>query len=322
MDLSREQLLKAYRSMKTIREFEERVNVEFLAGNIPGFLHLYSGQEAVAVGACENLEDTDYLSSTHRGHGHCIAKGCDVKGMMLEIMAKEGGLCGAKGGSMHIADIDKGMLGANAIVGGGPPVTIGAALTQKTKQTGGVALCFTGDGGSNQGTTFEAMNLAVVLKLPMIFIFENNGYGEGTGVDYSVGADSIAERAAGFGMHAEHVDGEDFFAVYQAVNEAVERAKRGEGPTSIEAKVVRFQGHFVGDAMAYRGDGEIDDLRKNHDCLKHFRARVTGEGLVTNEDLDLIDEQVMKLIEESVVEAMAAPAPADSEIDTDVYVSY
>ena len=322
MDLGREELLRAYRSMKTIREFEERVNTEFLAGNIPGFLHLYAGQEAVAVGACENLADTDYISSTHRGHGHCIAKGCDVKGMMLEIMAKEGGLCGAKGGSMHIADINKGMLGANAIVGGGPPVTIGAALTQKTKKTGGVALCFTGDGGSNQGTTFEAMNLAVVLQLPMIFIFENNGYGEGTGVDYSVGASSIAERAAGFGMPTETVNGEDFFAVYAAVSRAVARAKAGEGPTSIEAQVKRFYGHFVGDAMAYRDKGEVDELRENHDCLKHFRQRVMVENLLSAEELDEVDAQVLTLIDASVTEGMAAPAPADSEITTDVYVSY
>jgi len=178
MQQNREALLKAYRDMVTIRRFEERVQDEFSKGHIPGFVHLYAGQEASAVGVCSHLGPEDHIASTHRGHGHSIAKGCDVVGMMLELFAKKGGLCGGKGGSMHIADLGHGMLGANGIVGGGPPLVVGAALTAKTLRTGKVAVSFTGDGGSNQGTTFEAMNMAVVLKLPAIFVFENNGYGE------------------------------------------------------------------------------------------------------------------------------------------------
>ncbi len=197
MQLNREELLKAYRDMVTIRRFEERVQEEFSKGGIPGFVHLYAGEEASAVGVCSHLGPQDYIASTHRGHGHSIAKGCDPVLMMQELFAKKGGLCGGKGGSMHIADLDRGMLGANGIVGGGPPLVVGAALTAKTLGRGTVAVSFTGDGGSNQGTTFEAMNMAVVLKLPAIFVFENNQYGEGTGVDYAVGSHDIAGRAAG-----------------------------------------------------------------------------------------------------------------------------
>lgn len=235
MSLSKSELLKAYRKMREIRVFEERLHQENTTGDIPGFIHLYCGEEAIAVGVCENLKDTDYIGSTHRGHGHCIAKGCDIHGMMAEIFGKDSGLCRGKGGSMHIADLSKGMLGANAIVGGAPPLAIGAALTAKTLGNGGVAVSFTGDGGSNQGLVFEAMNMAVVLQLPVIFMFENNGFGEATGHDYAVGGRNITQRAAGFGMPAVKVDGTDFFAVYEAVSEAVERARNGGGPTAIEA---------------------------------------------------------------------------------------
>lgn len=311
--------LNAYRLMKTIREFEERVNTEFTGGNIPGFVHLYTGQEAVAVGACIHLTDNDYISSTHRGHGHCIAKGCDVKGMMLEIMAKQGGLCAGKGGSMHIADINKGMLGANAIVGGGPPITVGAALSCRNLGTQNVALCFTGDGGSNQGTTFESMNLAVVLQLPVIFVFENNGYGEGTSANYAVGSD-ITRRAEAFGMPAEKVNGTDFFAVEQAMKRAIDRARNGEGPSTIECDVVRFHGHFVGDAQLYRGSDEIKTIREQKDCLKNFRQAVTGQ--LDAADLDAVDADVMALIESAVAEGLAAPAPQDNTLETDVYESY
>src|SRR3954452_3364008 len=192
--------------MATIRQFEERVQDEFSKGGIPGFVHLYAGQEASAVGVCSHLGPEDYIASTHRGHGHSIAKSCDVVSMMLELFAKKGGLCGGKGGSMHIADLGHGMLGANGIVGGGPPLVVGAALTAKTLRTGKVAVSFTGDGGSNQGTTFEAMNMAVVLKLPAIFVFENNGYGEYTGAEYAFGSRDIAGRAACFGMPAVKVE--------------------------------------------------------------------------------------------------------------------
>src|ERR1700757_1404227 len=322
MQLSHEALLGAWRSMVTIRRFEERVQEEFSKGGIPGFVHLYAGQEASAVGVCSSLTPKDYIASTHRGHGHSIAKGCDVTGMMLELFAKQGGLCGGKGGSMHIADLDQGMLGANGIVGGGPPLVIGAALTAKTLKTGTVAVCFSGDGASNQGTTFEAMNMAVVLKLPAVFVFENNQYGEGTGVDYAVGSHDIAGRAAGFGLPAVKVNGDDFFAVHEAAGEAVERARGGGGPSAIEVDTCRFYGHHSGDAQLYRGKDEVRRLREDRDCLKHFRRRVGEAALLEMTALDAIDAEVAVLIDHAVEMARAAPPPGVADLLSDVYVSY
>ena len=319
--LNTEQFLKAYRTMRTIRDFEDKISEQFMKGNIPGFLHLYSGQEAVAAGICLLLNDDDYVISTHRGHGHCIAKGADVGAMMKEIMAKQGGLCDGKGGSMHIADFDKGMLGANAIVGGGPPIIVGAALSAKTLGTDRVGVAFGGDGSSNQGTTFEAMNLAVVLKLPAIFLFENNGYGEGTHASYAVGSKDIASRAQGFGMPAYRVDGTDLFAVYETCQKAVAHCRAGKGPVTIEATVPRFKGHFEGDPQAYRGEGEIESLMKEQDCLAIARARATKDKLAKAKDLDRIDQEVAEYIEEVTAAALAAPAPDDSELMTNIYSS-
>ncbi len=322
MQLSRDQLLSAYRSMRTIREFEERLNIEFQKGTVPGFVHLYAGQEGIAVGVCEHLDEKrDYIGSTHRGHGHCIAKGVDVKGMMKEIYCKKGGVCGGKGGSMHIADLDKGMLGANAIVGGAPPLAVGAALTAKTLKTGGVAVPFIGDGAANQGTVAEAMNMACVLNLPVVFMFENNGYGEFTAASYAT-AGSIEARAKAYGMPGTTVDGADFFAVYEAAREAIERARDGGGPSAIEAKAYRFYGHFAGDPQVYRAKGEVEELRANHDCLTHFRDRVTGAALLEESDLDAIDAEVLVLIDEAVAEAIADDSPDPQALYDDVYVSY
>jgi acetoin:2,6-dichlorophenolindophenol oxidoreductase subunit alpha len=322
MQLSHEALIKAYRDMVTIRRFEERVQEEFSKGSIPGFVHLYAGQEASAVGVCSHLGPKDYIASTHRGHGHSIAKGCNVSGMMSELFAKQDGLCGGKGGSMHIADLDQGMLGANGIVGGGPPLVVGAALTAKTLGTGTVAISFTGDGGSNQGTTFEALNMAVVLRLPAIFVFENNGYGEYTGASYAVGSRDIAGRAAGFGMPAVRVSGDDFFAVHEAARESVERARDGGGPSAIEVDTCRFYGHHSGDAQLYRGKDEVRRLRDERDCLKHFRRRVGEAALLETAELDAVDAEVGALIEDAVQSARAGASPDASALLTDVYVSY
>jgi len=322
MQLDRPSLLTAYRTMTTIRRFEERVQEEFSKGGIPGFVHLYAGQEACAVGVCLHLTPTDTIASTHRGHGHSIAKGCDPARMMAELFGKSTGLCGGKGGSMHIADLDQGMLGANGIVGGGPPLVTGAALTAKTLATGNVAVSFTGDGGSNQGTTFEAMNLAVVLHLPAIFVFENNGYGEYTGASYAVGSQNIAGRAAGFGLPAVKVSGDDFFAVHEAAREAIERARSGGGPSVIEVETCRFYGHHSGDAQLYRGKDEVKRLREDRDCLRHFRRRVTEAGLLENHELDAIDDEVAMLIADAVANARAATVPDPAALLTDVYVSY
>src|SRR5688572_16552516 len=236
MQLSREELLRAYRDMRTIRAFEDRVHEEFATGAIPGFVHLYAGEEASAVGFCMHLGDVDRIASTHRGHGHCIAKGCDVKAMMAEIFGRGEGLCGGKGGSMHIADLSKGMMGANGIVGGGPPLICGAALTAKTLNTGGVAIAFVGDGGSNQGTTLESYNLAKVWNLPAIFVVEDNGYAESTASVWAV-AGTQAKRAEAFGMPAYELDGNDFFAIHQAAGEAVQRAREGGGPSLLHVRL-------------------------------------------------------------------------------------
>ena len=322
MSLSSNDLKTAYRLMRTIREFEETINIEFLEGNIPGFVHLYAGQEASAVGVCFQLNEQDKICSTHRGHGHCIAKGCDVGQMMAEIFGKREGLCSGKGGSMHIADVDRGMLGANAIVGGAPPLTIGAGLSAKVNGTGGVAIAFTGDGGSNQGTTFEAMNMAVVLQLPVIFVFENNGYGEGTGHDFAVGSKDISKRAEGFGLPVSKVDGYDFFAVHAAMEKALARARNGEGPSVIETQCMRFYGHFVGDPEVYRKANERQSLQANHDCLRVFRASVTGSKLMDIEQLDKIDKSVIALVSGAVVAAKNGEAPGVEALLTDVYLSY
>lgn len=321
MQLSRDELIESYRVMRTIRDFEERVHEEFSSGGIPGFVHLYSGEEASAAGICQHLSDKDKIASTHRGHGHCIAKGCDVRQMMLEIYGRGDGLCGGKGGSMHIADLSKGMLGANGIVGGGPPLICGAALTAKYKKTGGVAIAFVGDGGSNQGTTLESYNLAKVWNLPVIFVVEDNGYAEATSSSWSVGGSQL-DRAKGFGMPAVQVDGHDFFAVHEAAGEAIERARNGGGPSLMHVILNRFFGHFEGDAMTYRADGEVARLREEKDSLKIFRANATKAGLLEDADMDKVDQEVAALIDSVVKESEKAAPPPPEKLTTDVYVAY
>jgi TPP-dependent pyruvate/acetoin dehydrogenase alpha subunit len=322
MKLDRSELLRAYRTMKVIREFEERIHVEFATGEIPGFVHLYAGEEAIATGFCMNLDQRDKITSTHRGHGHCLAKGCDVHGMMAEIYGKKSGLCAGKGGSMHIADLAKGMLGANGIVGGGPPLACGAALAAKKLRTGGVAVTFVGDGGANQGTTLESLNLASIWKLPCIFVIENNGYAEATSCKYSGACHDFADRANGFNMPGVTVDGHDFFAVYEVAAEAVRRAREGAGPTLVECKVNRYYGHFEGDAQSYRAPDEVKEIREARDCLTNFAREVTSAGLLTRPQLEQIDEEVLAVIADSVGKAKAAPKPSAVDLLTDVYVSY
>lgn len=321
-ELTREQLLDVYRTMRTIREFEERLHTEFATGEIPGFVHLYAGEEAIAAGFMAHLDDDDYIASTHRGHGHAIAKGCDPKAMMFEIYGKAEGLCHGKGGSMHIADLEKGMLGANGIVGGGPPLVCGVGLSAKVRGTKQVAVSFTGDGGANQGTVFESLNLASAWDLPCIFVIENNGYAEATAQAFSSKGIDIAKRADGFSMPGVVVDGHDFFAVYEAAGEAVRRAREGGGPSLIECKVNRYFGHFEGDAQTYRGENEVENVRKEKDCLMLFRRRVTSAELVEEEELDRIDEEVVNLIDEAVREAKEAPNPGPEDLLTDVYANY
>jgi pyruvate dehydrogenase E1 component alpha subunit len=314
-------LLSAYRTMRTIRAFEDRVHEEFATGDIPGFVHLYAGEEASATGVCMHLDDRDSLASTHRGHGHCIARGVDPVEMMAEIYGRLTGSCHGKGGSMHIADLSKGMLGANGIVGGGPPLICGTALAAKLKGEGGVGVAFFGDGASNQGTTLEALNLASVWNLPAVFVAENNGYAETTHSSWSVASDNIADRAAAFGMPGVIVDGYDFFAVHEAAGEAVARARDGGGPTLVEMKFTRYYGHFEGDQQSYRAD-EVAQARAELDCLLRFRARVVETGRVGADALDAVETEVLALVDRAVEQAKAAPKPGQEDLLTDVYIRY
>lgn len=320
--LSRDDLLTAYRTMRTIRDFEERLHVEFAKGDIPGFVHLYAGEEACATGIMMHLTDIDRIASTHRGHGHCIAKGVDVHEMMGEIYGKATGCCRGKGGSMHIADLSKGMMGANGILGAGAPLICGAGLAAKFRGDGGVGLTFFGDGAANQGTVLESMNLAAIWNLPVIFVVENNGYAESTSVEYATAVDSYVDRAAGFGLPGVTVDGTDFFAVYEAAGEIIKRAREGGGPALLECKTVRFFGHFEGDAQTYKAKGENEHNRAHRDCLKLFGVRVTAAGIVADADLALIDREVAALIDDAVETAKGAPLPGARELTTDVYVAY
>ena len=322
MQLDKADLLRAYRTMRMVREFEERVHVEFATGAIPGFVHLYAGEEAIAAGVCLQLDDRDKITSTHRGHGHCIAKGCDVYAMMAEIYGRRTGLCAGKGGSMHIADLGKGMLGANGIVAGGLPLACGAALAAKRLGTKGVAVGFVGDGGANQGSFLECLNLASIWSLPCIFVVENNGYAEATSCKYAGAVHDFADRAAGFNMPGVVVDGHDFFAVYEAASEAIGRAREGGGPTLLECKVNRYFGHFEGDAQTYRGPDEVKKIREARDCLDNFVRRVTSASLMHHAELRRIDEEVTAFIHDAVVKAKAAPLPGAEDLLTDVYVSY
>lgn len=321
MQQSRTDILRAYRQMRMIRDFEERLHLENRTGEIAGFTHLYAGQEAIAVGVCEHLTDADYIVSTHRGHGHCIAKGCDPKLMMHEIYGRADGLCKGRGGSMHIADIDKGMLGANGIVGGGPPIAVGAALACQARGDGSVAVSFSGGGASNQGTVFEAMNMAVVLKLPKIFVFELNGYSEHTGELYTIGSD-IVTRTEGFGLKVFQADGFDYFAVHTAMGEALDHVRSGKGPCALVATATRYFGHFEGDPQNYRAKDEVKGLRESADALLRFRGRVTEAGLIEAADLDAIDAEVAAYVDAAVTSARAAPAPGVEILLSDVYADY
>jgi acetoin:2,6-dichlorophenolindophenol oxidoreductase subunit alpha len=317
--LGRAELIEAYRVMRTIRAFEERVHAEFASGELPGAVHLYAGQEAIAAGVCGALEEGDYIASTHRGHGHAIAKGCDINAMMRELYGKAGGSCNGKGGSMHIADFERGMLGANGVAAGGAPLACGSALSAKVLGRGDVSVAFVGDGAANQGSFAESLNLATVWQLPVVFVVEDNGYAQATGTRYHLRGLDVARRAEAYGMPAVIVDGTDYFAVRAATLEAAERARTGGGPSLIECKAGRFFGHMEGfDTQGYRGDGEVDRLRADADCLAAFLATA---GLPADE-VTAVDATVDAAVEVAVTDAKAAPDPEIGDLLTDVYVSY
>jgi acetoin:2,6-dichlorophenolindophenol oxidoreductase subunit alpha len=321
VELDRDTLLGMYETMMQIRTFEDLAGKNFAAGLVPGFVHLYAGEEAVAVGICSQLTDNDFITSTHRGHGHCIAKGVDIAGMVAELMGKSSGVCKGKGGSMHIADIEKGMLGANGIVGGGIPLACGAALTAKTLGTGGVAVCFFGDGAANQGTFHEGLNLAAIWNLPVVFVCENNGYAESTPVRYHCATSDIANRAGAYEIPGVVVDGLDVFAVYEAATEAIARARRGDGPSLLEAKTYRFYGHFQGDQVTYRTADELE-IYKQRDPIAALRMAIVDRSIASADELDAIDARVTQQLDDAWVAAKAAPFPEPEEALTDVYVTY
>ena len=322
LQITKEKAQWMLQKMFEIRKFEDKVHEVFATGILPGFVHLYAGEEAVAVGVCAHLNDQDMITSTHRGHGHCIAKGCDLKGMMAEIYGKATGLCKGKGGSMHIADLDKGMLGANGIVGGGFPLACGAALTAKVKKTSNVSVCFFGDGANNHGTFHEGINLAAVWKLPVIFVAENNGYGEATPFHYASSCKTIADRAVAYDIPGVRVDGKDIVAVYQAAKEAVERARNGEGPSLIECVTYRNYGHFEGDAQTYKAEAEKAKQLNEKDAIVQFKKFVLEQNLFSEADINSLEQKVEQEIEEAVKFSEESPYPDPSELLKDVYVSY
>ncbi|MCU7739458.1 thiamine pyrophosphate-dependent dehydrogenase E1 component subunit alpha [Priestia megaterium] len=320
--LTKEKASWMYQKMVEIRKFEDEVHQIFAKGVLPGFVHLYAGEEAVAVGMCAHLNDSDSITSTHRGHGHCIAKGGDLDGMMAELFGKVTGLGKGKGGSMHIADLDKGILGANGIVGGGFPLACGSALTAKYKKTKDVSVCFFGDGAGNEGTFHEGINLAAIWKLPVVFVAENNGYGEATPFSYASSCSAIADRAASYNIPGVRVDGKDVMAVYEAAAEAVQRARRGEGPTLIECVTYRNYGHFEGDAQTYKSGNEKKEHLQEKDAIALFENYLLSEQVVTEKELRDIDGDVEKAVKRAVELAETSDYPDASELLTDVYVSY
>jgi pyruvate dehydrogenase E1 component alpha subunit len=316
--MNKNSLISMYKEMVRIRRFEERVLVLFSKGKIPGMLHSYIGEEAVAVGACAAINSDDYITSTHRGHGHVIAKGADMKRMMAELFAKSTGYNKGKGGSMHIAEPNIGILGANGIVGGGIPIATGAALSSKLLKNNKVTLCFFGDGASNQGTFHESINLASAFNLPCIYICENNLYGVSVKQTQVRKVKDIADRAKGYAIPGVIVDGNDVAAVYSTVKEAVDRARKGEGPKLIECKTYRWRGHYEGDPVNYRSEEELEEWKKK-DPIKRLSKKLLSDGTVNKDKLEEIEEEVKKEIDEAVDFADKSPQPEVSVALEDVY---
>lgn len=318
MKITNEQVKNMYETMLKIRKFETRAKDLFAEGKVGGFVHLYIGEEAVATGACANLKDNDYITSTHRGHGHIIAKGGDLKHMMAELYQKETGYCKGKGGSMHIADATKGILGANGIVGAGHNIAAGAGLAIQYKKTDQVCVCFFGDASTNQSTFHEALNLASVWKLPVIFVCENNGYGISVSQARHQAITDVSVRASAYNMPGVTVDGNDVFAVHEAVGEAVSRARKGQGPTLIECKTYRWRGHFEGDPTVYRPEGELDIWIKK-DPIPKIEKYMVENSIMTKEEIDKKNEDVDKMINEAEKFADESSMPSLKSALEDVY---
>jgi len=316
--LPKQKLAEMLRKMVEIRFFEEKVFELYGQNLVPGTIHLYAGEEAVAVGVCSVLEKTDYLTSTHRGHGHCIAKGADLSRTMAEILGKQTGYCKGKGGSMHIADFAIGMLGATAVVGAGLPIAVGAGLSAKLRGTKQVVACFFGEGASNQGTFHESLNIASVWGLPVVFVCENNLYAMGTRQSRVMNIKNIADRASAYGFPGMMVDGNDVVAVYEASAIAVERARRCEGPTLIECKTYRRRGHSRVDPAKYRPKDEVQEWL-GKDPIKLFKERLIQGNIFSESEIVSVEKEVETRIEEAVRFALDSPFPMPTEALQDVY---
>ena len=318
MAISNEQMKDMYVKMRRIRDFESTAAKLFAEGKIPGFVHLYLGEEAIAPAVCECLRDDDFITSTHRGHGHIIAKGGDLNLMMAELFGRETGYCKGKGGSMHIADRDKGILGANGIVGAGHCIACGAGLSAKLRGTDQVCVCFFGDGSTNQGTFHESLNMASIWKLPIIFVCENNHYGISMSQDRHQAIKDVADRGAAYNIPGIAVDGNDPMAVYEAASEAVARARAGKGPTLLECKTYRQHGHFEGDPAIYKPKEEQAAWMEK-DPMPRFAKFLVDNGVCTEEEVKAMDYQVAKEIEDSIAFADAQPIPSLESAVVDVY---
>lgn len=313
-----DRLIDALRKMYLIRRFEEGAEDSYTRGLIHGTMHLSIGQEASAVGACMALTDDDKITSTHRGHGHCVAKGADLGKMFAEFFGKETGYCRGRGGSMHIADVEKGNLGANGIVAGGIPIAVGAALSAKRLGTGAVTVCFFGDGANNEGAFHEALNMAAIWKLPVVFVCENNRYGMSTSTDRSTAVRNIADRAAAYAMPGERVDGNDFSAVTEAVDAAVTRARAGEGPSLIENVTYRWRGHSKSDRNRYRTKEEIAEWQER-DPIARMAAMLKEHGITDDVGIAAMEKDVEQAVEEAIAFAKDSPAPRIEEATRDVH---
>jgi len=315
-----EDYLRMYRQMVRIRTFEDNANQLYLSAKMPGLTHMYSGEEAVAVGICEALTDDDRITSTHRGHGHCVAKGAEFKAMFCELLGKAEGYCRGKGGSMHIADQSHGNLGANAIVGGSMGIATGSALRAKLLGHDDVTVCFFGDGATAQGLWYEVMNMAALWKLPVIYACENNGYSEYTRTE-EIAAGSICARAEAFGIEAHRVDGQDVLAVNELTQKLVARARKGEGPFFIELETYRYHGHHVGDINRayYRSKDEEKDWKDNRDPIVRFRGYLVSEGIASEEEIEAMNAEIARDASEAVAYAEAAAYPPAHEVDMHVY---
>lgn len=313
-----DQLHTALRKMVLIRRFEEEAEQCYMRGLIHGTMHLSIGQEASAVGACMPLNDEDKITSTHRGHGHCVAKGANVDRMFAEFFGKEAGYCTGRGGSMHIADVEKGNLGANGIVGGGIPIAVGAGLSAKRLGTDRVVVCFFGDGANNEGAFHEALNMASIWKLPVIFFCENNKYGMSVSTERSTSVASIADRAPAYSMPGFQVDGNDFSAVCETMEKAVDRAREGEGPSLVESLTYRWRGHSKSDRNRYRTKEEIDSWIAR-DPIQRLASMLVDHGVITETEIDAIEKSVADEIAEAVAFAQSSEAPDPAKVERNVY---